>query len=259
MSLRLSCRSLSRAPLAHPDRPLRIGWNRLVIGLGVLALAAAAPAVAIMPGEIVINEVLFDGSTSGDPNGDGSMNSIEDEFVELVNVSGIELDLTGVTLTESDFDPQPRHVFGPTSLAAGEAIVVFGGGTPTGSFGGAQVVVCSTCSAPGINFGLALDDDEETLTLRAADTTLVDEVSWTPGTASDESITRFPEARGAFVPHTSVPGSVDNFSVGTRAIGAPFPIPALVPLMDVPGIPLLLGLLLLIASISLGSRRSRSV
>ena len=38
-------------------------------------------------GLIVINEVLIDGNTDEDANGDGSVDSLQDAFVELVNVS----------------------------------------------------------------------------------------------------------------------------------------------------------------------------
>ncbi len=61
-----------------------------------------------------------------DPNGDGSTDSTEDEFLEVANVA---LALGGVTIIELDFPFAPRHTFPDgTTLGAGESIVVFGGG-----------------------------------------------------------------------------------------------------------------------------------
>ena len=61
---------------------------------------------------MVVNEALTDASTDGDPNGDGSLDPMEDEFVELVNVSNETLDLSGWTVIESDWSEWlPRHSF----------------------------------------------------------------------------------------------------------------------------------------------------
>jgi len=213
------------------------------------------PPGEIYPGEVVINEVLYDGSVDGDPNGDGTLDAVEDEFIELVNVSGVQLNLTGAVLTELTFGTgTPRHVFPLTLLDPGEAIVIFGGGTPTGSFGGSQVVVCSACSGGSAMFGLALNDDGDTLTLRADDLSVIDEVSWGPGAVTDESLVRSPEGSGAFVPHSSAAGSVGDYSPGIRANGALFPLALGLPALGGAGVLALSGLLALGGAVVLRRR-----
>ncbi len=100
---------------------------------------------------IIINEVFASPKTSGgDANGDGTMSAVNDEFVELVNVSGSDVDLSGWKLSDSGMT---RFVFPQgTILPAGKALVVFGGGDPAkyGALGGAKVLVAST-SHLGLN------------------------------------------------------------------------------------------------------------
>lgn len=68
--------------------------------------------------------------SGGDPNGDGASDDVEDELLELANVSDATLDLSGVAIVETDFPTLPRHTFANgTVLRAGEAVVVFGGGS----------------------------------------------------------------------------------------------------------------------------------
>ena len=50
---------------------------------------------------IVINEILADPPPDRDVNGDLAESTTQDEFVELVNVSGEAIDLTGWTLEDS--------------------------------------------------------------------------------------------------------------------------------------------------------------
>ena len=84
-------------------------------------------------GDLLLNEYFADpsqGSVSFDANGDGAGDSSEDEFVELINTRSTPLDLSGLRLRDGIAE---RHVFAnPTTLPPGGAIVVFGGGTPTG-------------------------------------------------------------------------------------------------------------------------------
>ncbi|HNR12774.1 MAG TPA: lamin tail domain-containing protein, partial [Thermodesulfobacteriota bacterium] len=98
----------------------------------LVLLLASVPARAA---SIVINEFLADPATGilGDANGDGLSSSTQDEFVELVNSSDTDLDISGWLISDSI---STTHVF-PTGtvLSPGAAIVVFGGGTPTGEFG----------------------------------------------------------------------------------------------------------------------------
>ena len=93
---------------------------------------------------IIINEVLYDPSNQGldgDANGDGEYVHDEDEFLEFYNMGG-QIDISGYTISDA---AQERHVFpSGTILPANGVLVLFGGGNPTGSFGGAIVQTAST-------------------------------------------------------------------------------------------------------------------
>lgn len=79
----------------------------------------------------------------GDANHDGIRDSQDDEFVELRNHGAQPLCLTGWTLGDST--RSRRHVFPiGTQLNAGRALLVFGGGIPTGAFGSALVQTASS-------------------------------------------------------------------------------------------------------------------
>lgn len=79
--------------------------------------------------ELVINEVLADIGymTLNDANCDDHIQLYEDQFVEIVNVGAVEVDLDGLTINANGVD---RKRFSTASLAAGAAIVVFNGGYP---------------------------------------------------------------------------------------------------------------------------------
>ena len=91
--------------------------------LGLLAvftvLAALLPvgAVSASPG-VVINEIHADpaSGSAGDANGDGVRDFSDDEFVELVNDGGTDLDITGWTLSDV---VGARHVFPTGSIVPG--------------------------------------------------------------------------------------------------------------------------------------------
>jgi hypothetical protein len=130
----------------------------------------ATPAAA---GALAITEILADppDGGAGDANGDGARDPSDDEFVELVNRGPMPLCLTGWTLGDAE-DPE-RHVFPlGRALAPGEALVVFGGGVPTGAFGNAAV---STAAFAG---RLNLSNAGDVLTVRDAHDRIVTRFSW---------------------------------------------------------------------------------
>jgi hypothetical protein len=165
----------------------------------------------------VINEILADPDASlGDANGDGSVNTSEDEFVELINNSDSSIDISGWTLSDGF---GIRHTFAnSTVIPANNAVVVFGGGTPTGSFGGASVVVATTGS-------LGLNNSGDTITLDNGSDAEV--VAYTYGSegGDNQSITRDPDITGSFVKHSLASGSGGAlFSPGNNANGTPLPV-----------------------------------
>lgn len=168
------------------------------------------------PLQLVINEVLADPATdaAGDANGDGTRDASQDEFVEIVNTGAEAADLSGLILSDA---VGARHVFAPgTVLAAGAAVVVFGGGTPSGDFGGALVVTASS-GALGLNNG------GDTVTLAAADGTVIDSLSYGGEGGNDQSLTRAPDLSGGFVQHGAAPGANGApYSPGTEVDGDAF-------------------------------------
>lgn len=168
--------------------------------------------------DLVINEVLADPppDLSGDANCDGTRHGVEDEFVEIVNRASVGVDMGGVTLSDTTGD---RYTFPVGStLGAGEAVVVFGGGDPAlfgCSFGGANVAI-----APS---GLGLNNDADVLRLETSDGDFIT-FDWTVGEMdADQSRTRSPDITGPFTPHASATGSGSApFSAGARVNGTPF-------------------------------------
>jgi len=178
--------------------------------------------------QIIFNEVLSDGTTDEDANGDGTIDAVEDEFVELVNISAGTIDISGWTLVETDWNVfLPRHTFAPsTQLVAAGAAVVFGGGDPPASTA-TVLYFPSNAQDPGTQYGLDLDNDGDRIMLRDGDGLVVDELSYGNeggiSATDDESMTRDPDLTGGFTPHTQASGAAGAiFSPGTRVDGAPF-------------------------------------
>ena len=176
--------------------------------------------------DIMINEVLVDppDGAAGDANRDGVRDSSQDEFVELVNNTARDLDLTGYLLqtrSSSAASDTIRHRFAAgTILQAGTAIVIFGGGTVNANdpeFGGSQVFRASSG-------GLSLANSGGVVTLRDTSGATVTSLTYgsAVGLAADinQSISRSPDVFGGFIPHQSVDERL--FSPGTKINGAAF-------------------------------------
>jgi predicted extracellular nuclease len=165
---------------------------------------------------LVINEINADpDSTLGDANGDGAAHFSDDEFVEIVNTSDSALDISGWTLADGF---KVRHTFPPGTIIQSQcAIVVFGGGTPTGELGRALAQTAS-------DGALGLNNGGDTVTLNDG---VVDVVATGYGSegGGNQSLTRDPDLFGAepLVRHTTATGSDGAlFSPGTRIDGSQF-------------------------------------
>jgi hypothetical protein len=173
---------------------------------------------AATAGNVRINEFLADPAAGADVNGDGTASTTQDEFVELRNITNVGLDISGFTLSDS---VSVRHTFpAGTLLATGEVIVVFGGGTPAGLFGGASVQTASAGS-------LGLNNGGDTITLADGAGTMIDSVVYGGTTglngANNESLVRVPETTGGFVLHSTDPLSGGTAqSPGTARTGIAF-------------------------------------
>ncbi len=166
---------------------------------------------------LVINEFLADPDSVfelGDANGDGSRSATDDEFIEIVNTGDSDVDLSGMTISDL---VAVRHVFADeTTLAAGAAIVVFGGGTPTGEFGGATVVTASSGS-------LGLNNGGDEITLATVDGDVIQTLPYGSEGGNNQSLTRDPDLTGDFVIHSAAMGAEGAvFSPGTTVAGDPF-------------------------------------
>lgn len=165
----------------------------------------------------IINEVLYDPAAdlAGDANGDGFREAQEDEFIEFYNSAPDPLDLSGYTISDAD---QLRHTFpSGTVIPSNGVIVVFGGGTPTGSFGGAIV---QTASEGRLN----LNNAGDFVTVRDnQDNTILTFDIFPLDSNPNESYTRNPDLLGDFVIHSSVAESNGAiFSPGTKLDGSSF-------------------------------------
>jgi len=156
--------------------------------------------------DILINEVLADppGSQptdlSGDANHDGLRDSSQDEFVEFVNTTGHDIDVSSYQLftrgSSTTSDGAAKYTFPPrTILPACTAIVVFGGGDfdPNNPlFGGAQVVKTSG--------GLSLINGGGVITLRDRTNAVVTSLPYGGSTGlngnASQSLTRSPDVTG---------------------------------------------------------------
>ncbi|MEM9069624.1 MAG: MopE-related protein [Myxococcota bacterium] len=160
-------------------------------------------------GQFVINEILADPAAGMDANGDGASSTTDDEFVEILNNRGGALDLSGATLSDA---VRVRHTFPPgTVVPAGASIIVFGGGSADGLFGGAIAQIASTGS-------LGLNNSSDTITLAIGGTT-IDEVSYGGDAGMDQSITLEGDT---FVLHSTVAPGAAAISPGTTPAGFGF-------------------------------------
>lgn len=164
---------------------------------GVFTITSSAPA------KVILNEILA--------NEPGS--STAGEFIELVNVGGTSMSLSGWTITVAG---TVRHTFSSgSSLAAGKSIVVYAGasGIPPGT---PNVITASSG-------GLGLLNGGTTVTVKNGSTT-IDSFTYGSSLASADgvSMNRSPDASatGTFVLHTTL-SSLDA-SPGERVNGSAF-------------------------------------
>ncbi len=173
-------------------------------------------------GQLIINEVLYDPSNTaleGDANGDGTYDQTQDEFIEFINTGTTDLNVSKYQIFDKVIATglkTRRHVMGNFNIPSNGAIVIFGGGTAVGSFGGAITVIDSGTA------GLSLGNTGEIIILEDSLGNVLDSINTDAlSNNPDESYTRNPDITGDFVQHASVtPGKL--FSPGTRIDGSPF-------------------------------------
>jgi hypothetical protein len=171
---------------------------------------------------IILNEILYDPSNTaldGDANGDGVYAQAADEFIELINNSNSPIDLSGFKVFDAAglTSGTPNHTIpNGTTLQPKKALVIFGGGTPTGTFGGALVQKSTSGD-------LNLNNAGDILTIQDSSGNVVISYDITPLSDNpNESYTRSPDIIGNFEQHSKV--TTTKFSPGTKsdATASPF-------------------------------------
>jgi hypothetical protein len=215
-------------------QPIDAGSTTIGASYGGFDLSGTV-SVTVVPAtnaDLVFNEVLADGTVAGDPNGDGTNDPVEDEYVEIANVSRVTVDLSGCTIAEDDFgNALPRHTFASgTILRAGEAIVVFGGGD-VGTLSGRHVTfVVADNEDNALQYGLSLNNEGERVNLYDPTGGLLTTFAYGAGgdidAVEDASMVRSPDVYGGtWTHHKYAAGSVGDYSPGLYVDGSAFPGP----------------------------------
>jgi hypothetical protein len=162
---------------------------------GTMLLISLLPAYAHCTG-VLINEVLADPppGLSGDANGDGLRHTYEDEFVELIHTGSDTISLAQWKIGDDDTSAESFFTFpAGTSLAPGQLLVLFGGGSPT--------LPSITAYIDDGRIGNGLSNGGDTILLLDAlgDTVDIVRVATWP---DDQSLAR--SADGSFTPHSTI-------------------------------------------------------
>lgn len=144
--------------------------------------------VASAEASVIFNEIFSDPASGlmGDANGDGVRSGTQDEFVEILNNSPGEIDISGWSITDNI---KTRHIFPfNTVIDPHTFLVVFGGGSPM--IAGINWQVASTGS-------LGLNNDGDSVTLFDSDLVLMDQVIYGGIGNKDQSINLFSDGEGS--------------------------------------------------------------
>lgn len=159
---------------------------------------------------VVVNEI--NAIPGDDANGDGTVDTDSDEFVEIVNNESVNVNIGQWELHDA---AGIKHTFADTVLKARQAVVVFdSSGTPSGVFGGSIVVTSDS--------DLSLDDSGDTITLKDDSGFNINSHTYNDA-PTGESIVRDPDRTGSFTNHKSA-DTEDNSasSQGSKIKGANF-------------------------------------
>ena len=154
----------------------------LRIAVLVLTGVVAVPACA----QVVINEIMPDPAVDWSPSdGNEEYHSVQDEWVEILNIGAAPVDITGWRLRDAASDSSWRFEFSGT-LAAGAYAVVYGNEAYDWE------------DANGYpRYGLSLNNGGDTVSLVRPDGTVVDAVSYEGSQVDDDrSIGRIPDGVG---------------------------------------------------------------
>jgi len=154
------------------------------------------------PGEpnLIINEVL--------PNPSGT--DTGQEYVEIVNVGGARVDLTGWKI--GDNASEDRHIFEPRFIEPGEALVVF----DRGDHSDIDNAINSSSQT------LSLNNTGDSIFLRMPDGKIMDQFDYASSSDGLSLNRQTDGARSDIVTHTEVAGATSDNSPGKRVNGGLF-------------------------------------
>ncbi len=178
--------------------------------------SCAIPEPEVPETLVVINELLADPPSdhSGDANGDGTRDPVEDEFIELLSRASEPVDLAGWTLSDNH---AVRFVFPAGAvLLPGRALLVFGGGDESLI----RDFETDTGAMAYIAAALGLNNDGDRIQLLRPDGTLEDEVTFGVEGGQDRSLVRETEG-DPDAPLILHPGEY-TFTPGTKIDGTLF-------------------------------------
>ncbi|MCJ7717611.1 MAG: lamin tail domain-containing protein [Anaerolineales bacterium] len=177
------------------------------------------PTTTSIPGfieddRIIINEIHADPDPlEGDSNGDGEINSDDDEFLEFINLLETDLDLSGWKITDA---VRLRFTFPVgTVLPAHCPLVLFGGGSPEGDFGGSLILTAGS---------LALNNSGDTISVWDQEDKIRLQVSFGSEGGFNQSLTRNPDLLGyPLERHSDIPAAENRlYSPGLKLNGEVF-------------------------------------
>ncbi len=164
---------------------------------------------------LTINEIHFNpDATNGDANNNGSVGSVSDEFLEIINTADTTITLDQWIIADNSSD---RHVIeSNTNILPGQALLVFGQASFDGVFGGSTVQAASTNA-------LSLNNSGDKIYIKTPANDIVTYLEY-PGDESGVSITLNPDITGDSLVSHSTADTDDNslFSPGTKINGDPF-------------------------------------
>ncbi|MEA3286054.1 MAG: lamin tail domain-containing protein [Candidatus Marinimicrobia bacterium] len=225
------------------------GFNGILGGSDIAGYEGDVPAmpewvIVQRDPKIMINEVLADPAAdvaNGDANGDGTADALQDEFIELLNLSSNPVDLTGWTAGDAglqNFTFPDGYI-----LNSFEFVTIFGGGDVSGFAGYNSDPMLTRVFTAGGSLGDGFDEAGDAAILlspnglddayvawgtSAGTDPVVGETVWefarstAANGANDNSLTRSPDANyeldDPFVEHLTV--STSNYSPGMTLEGA---------------------------------------
>jgi hypothetical protein len=162
----------------------------------------------------LINEIHADPDpVLGDANGDGEVDSNDDEFIELVNLGTQEVNLGGWEIKDQ---VKIRFIFpADVKLGAGCAVVVFGGESPAPDQGNFQVFSASS-------LGLNNNGDEIQVISSAGE--IISQINYGPEGGNNQSLNRYPDLdiQAEMILHSQIPEALGKlYSPGLSPAGEP--------------------------------------